>query len=379
MQAIAGSDLTYPYSKHPTAGTTIEVKPGVFWLTMPMGGGSLNHINLYLLEDSDGWFIVDTGLATRETKDHWINIFESQLKQKPVKGVICTHMHPDHVGQAGMITDRYRVPLYMTVSEYYQARSMFSGFSMQSSWISKEFYARAGMDTSFMEQMSSSWRKRMPQAMKAIQESGASQPTFPTGFRRIAEGDVFSIGDHDWQVVTGSGHSPEHACLYCKTLKTLISGDQILPIITSNVSVHPTEPDANPLKNWMDSHDKFLDVNPETFVLPAHNLPFFGVRERLRELINHHEDRMLAVEEHCVSPQTAKALLPVMFKRKLDARQTMMALGEAIAHCHLLMHRNRLERNLVDGVYRFTSIDPDLTRRAHPGQHDAPDDTPILV
>ncbi len=143
--------------------------------------------------------------------------------------------------------------------------------------------------------------------------------------------------------------------------------------------MHPTEPDANPLKNWMDSHDKFLDVNPETFVLPAHNLPFFGVRERLRELINHHEDRMLAVEEHCVSPQTAKALLPVMFKRKLDARQTMMALGEAIAHCHLLMHRNRLERNLVDGVYRFTSIDPDLTRRAHPGQHDAPDDTPILV
>ena len=378
MQTVHATDLTYPYTEHPKSGTTIELKPGVHWLTMPMGG-SLTHINLYLLEDHDGWFVVDTGLATRETKKHWEHIFDHALKNKAVKGVICTHMHPDHVGQAGMITERFHVPLYMTAAEYFQARSMFSGLSMQRSWLSTEFYSRAGMETSFLEQMSSSWRSRMPRSMQAMQEKTADTPVFPTGFRRIAEGDVFSIGEHDWQVVTGSGHSPEHACLYCKTLRTLISGDQILPIITSNVSVHPTEPDANPLKNWMESHDKFLDINAETFVLPAHNLPFYGVRERLRELINHHEDRMLAVEEHCVEPHTARALLPVLFKRKLDARQTMMALGEAIAHCHLLMHRNRLERNLVDGVYKFTSIDPDLSRRAHPNRHDAPDDSPILV
>ena len=378
MQAINGSDLTYPYDQHPKAGSTLEVKPGVYWLTMPMGG-SLNHINLYLLEDNDGWFVVDTGLATRETKEHWEEIFSNCLNRKPIKGVICTHMHPDHVGQAGMITDRYRVPFYMTAAEYYQARSMFAGFSTQSSWLSSEFYARAGMNQNFLEQMSSNWRSRVSQAMQSTRKPDSPSSVFPTGFRRIAEGDVFSIGDHDWQVVVGSGHSPEHACLYCKTLKTLISGDQILPVITSNVSVHPSEPDANPLKNWMDSHDRFLDISPETFVLPAHNLPFYGVRERLRELINHHEDRMLAVEEHCVEPQTAIALLPVMFKRKLDSRQTMMALGEAIAHCHLLMHRNRLERTLHDGVYKFKSIDPDLERRAHPDRHDAPDDSPMLV
>jgi glyoxylase-like metal-dependent hydrolase (beta-lactamase superfamily II) len=144
--------------------------------------------------------------------------------------------------------------------------------------------------------------------------------------------------------------------------------------------VHPTEPEANPLKDWMESHDKFLTTPTETLVLPAHNLPFYGVRERLRQLINHHEDRMLAIEEHCVEPKVARDLLPVLFKRRLDGRQMMMALGEAIAHLHLLMHRNRIERTLgEDGRYHFRSIDPDLSRRALPDRHEQPDDSPMWV
>lgn len=349
----------------------------MFWLTMPMGG-SLNHINLYLLEDHDGWFIVDTGLATEQTKSLWETIFSTTLKNKPIKGVICTHMHPDHVGQAGMITEKYKVPLYMTTAEFYQARSMFSGFSMQPSWSSQEFYLRSGMQSKFMKQLSSRWRGRWYSA-ESRPSRDREYPVFPLSFRRIREGDILNIGNHDWQVLVGSGHSPEHACLHCKSLHILISGDQILPVITSNVSVHPTEPEANPLKAWMDSHDKMLDLPEETFVLPAHNLPFYGVRERLRELINHHEDRMLTIEENCVEPKLAIDLIPFLFKRKLDERQKMMALGEAIAHCHLLMHRNRLERRLNNGVYKFRSIDPDLQRRSHPNQHDAPDDSPLLV
>jgi glyoxylase-like metal-dependent hydrolase (beta-lactamase superfamily II) len=161
----------------------------------------------------------------------------------------------------------------------------------------------------------------------------------------------------------------------------LISGDQILPIITSNVSVHPSEPNANPLKDWMESHDHLLEVIPDdTFVLPAHNLPFYGVRARLRDLISHHDDRMLAIEEACAEPQVAKDLLPVLFNRKLDPRQTMMALGEAIAHVHLLIHRNRLERiSGEDGIDRFRAMDPSLARRAHPDGHEAPDEAPTYV
>ena len=364
-------NLRYPFAEHPTPGTTQELAPGVRWLTTPMPG-SLSHINLYLLEDHDGWFVVDTGLNLPDTAEVWDQVFNNELGRKPVKGVICTHMHPDHIGQSAMITDRFRCPLYMTRTEYYQARSFSNNSgSHHQSWLGAEFYSRAGMPDDYLQQLEKMWSQRS--------SDGMSMPTMPSGYERLEDGQVLSIGGHDWQVVVGSGHSPEHACLYCAALKIMISGDQILPIITSNVSVHPTEPNANPLKAWMDSHDRFLSTPADTFILPAHNLPFYGVRERLRGLISHHDDRMLAIEEACREPQVAKDLLPVLFARELDPRQMMMALGEAIAHVHLLMHRNRIERQLhEDGRYRFLSIDPDLERRARES-HDAPSDGPVMV
>ena len=367
------NELTYPWDTHPTHGTTREVAPGVHWLTMPMGG-SLTHINLYMLEDHDGWYVVDTGLANRETQDLWREVFASVLGGKPVKGVICTHMHPDHTGCAGFITEEFHAPLFMTRGEYYQARSFSgSGPSHHSSWQGREFYLRAGMPPDYLETLA--------QAFQMRREDGYAMPETPGSYRRLEDGDILTIGDREWHVVVGSGHSPEHACLHSRSLKILLSGDQILPIITSNVSVHPNEPEANPLKVWMESHDDFLERIPaDTLVLPAHNLPFHGARARLRELIAHHEDRMLAIEESCVEPRIARELLPVLFKRKLDSRQMMMALGEAIAHLHLLMHRQRIERTLgEDGVYRFLSIDPTLAQRSNPTRHDAPDDGPIMV
>ena len=336
--------------------------------------GSLAFINLYLLEDQDGWWIIDTGLANKETSEVWQQVFDNALGGKPVVGVICTHMHPDHIGQAKDITDRFRCPLYMTQGEYFQARAFSNGGgNSRSGWIGEQFYTQAGMPTDYLEQLAKMWESRSSEGM--------SMPTMVQGYERLQDGQILRIGGTDWQIVVGAGHSPEHACLYSAALKVLISGDQILPIITSNVSVHPTEPNANPLKQWMESHDHFLEVIPsDTFVLPAHNLPFFGVRPRLRDLINHHEDRMLAIEEACVEPQIAKDLLPVLFARKLDSRQMMMALGEAIAHVHLLMHRNRLQREeAADGVFRFRSVDPSLARRAHPDNHEAPDEQPTYV
>ncbi len=365
------TSLEYPHPHHPAPGTTMEVAPGVRWLTMPMGG-SLNHINLYLLEDHDGWWVVDTGLPLAETTELWHEIFARELDGKPVTGVICTHMHPDHVGQAGMITEHFRCPLYMSRAEYFQARAFSQGGPGHHSWLSRQFYQRAGMPSDYLDDLRRQWEQRS--------NAGMTTSELPMGYRRLEHGDTLDIGAQTWQVLVGSGHSPEHVCLYCPSLKVLVSGDQILPVITSNVSVHPVEPEANPLKDWMESHDRFLKLPPDLLVLPAHNLPFHGVRERLRELIGHHEDRMLAIEEHCVEPRLARELLPVLFRRELDPRQMMMALGEAIAHLHLLMYRNRIQRTLhEDGCYRFLSIDPNLKRRAHPHDHDAPSDGPLLV
>lgn len=345
------SELIYPYAEHPAAGTTRELHPGVRWLTMPMGGGSLNHINLYLLEDTDGWWVVDTGLSLEEVAGLWDDIFRTELGGKPVKAVLCTHFHPDHIGQARMISDRFQVPLYMTHGEYYQARA-FAGNgpgSDSNAWQSEQFYRRAGMSDEVLTGLRNAWSQR--------RNDGMQMPRMPEGYVRLREGDELRIGKLRWRVVVGSGHSPEHACLLCGEAGLLLSGDQILPVITSNVSVHASEPEANPLKEWMDSLDRLLDLPEDLLVLPAHNLPFYGVRTRLRELLDHHEERMDLITEHCREPRSAFDLLPVLFKRKLDPRQSMMAMGEAIAHAHLLMHRNRLTRTLsAEGCYHYRSV-----------------------
>ena len=363
------TSLTYPWPDHPQEGTLRKVADSAYWLKMPLEGG-LDHINLYLLQDDDGWYVVDTGWNDARTERLWKGIFEQHLGDKPVKGVICTHFHPDHIGQAGTITDLFRCPLHMTFKEYYQALSFANARPRHQSWQSEVFYARAGMATGFSQELRKIVDRGNPMAKQNV----------PTGFRRLEHGDVLTIGGHDWRVLVGAGHSPEHACLHCAGLKLLISGDQVLPVITSNVSVFPNEPEANPLKVWLESHERFLDLPADTLVLPAHNLPFTGLRERLRSLIDHHADRMLAIEEHCVEPRKAVELVPVLFKRELNFMGTMMALGEVIAHLHHLMHHQRIERTLHDdGVYRFTSIDPSLPQRAHAEGHMDPDDEPMMV
>lgn len=366
------NELSYPYDDRPPAGTVQEIVPGVGWLSMPMPG-SLAFINLYLLEDDDGWFVVDTGWANEETSELWGQIFDTCLGGKPVKGVICTHMHPDHVGQAQMITERFECPLYMTQTEYYQARSFTAqGAGPFGSWQARKFYTEAGMPTEVIE--------AMRVALSSRQSGGFSDVVMPPGYVRLVDGGSLMIGGNEWKIVVGSGHSPEHACLHSSALGIMISGDQILPIITSNVSVFPNEPESNPLRAWLESLEDFMSTPEDTLVLPAHNLPFYGVRTRLRQLIDHHEDRLLAIEESCPQPTMATEFLPVLFKRKLEGANMMMALGEAVAHLHLLIHRNRIERTLDEqGVWRFVSIDPTLDRRRHQAAHDKPSDNPVMV
>ena len=364
------SILTYPFAEAPEYGTIQEVAHGVYWLRMPLPM-SLNHINLYLLEGNNGWTIVDTGIRGEETRDYWHDIFENCLKGKPVTQIICTHMHPDHTGQAGFLADRWRAPLLMSYSEYYQARLMGSMMQDAGNWMMSDYFERAGVDMSFLDRM---------REMRSQFTPEPEDLPLPGSYIRLSDGDEVQIGGNTWEVVVGNGHSPEHVCLYCRKLKVLISGDQILPVITSNVSVMPTEPFGNPMLGWMESHRKFMDRIPnDTLVLPAHNEPFYGVQERLQQLIDHHDDRMLILEENCVEPQLAIDLLPFLFKRKLEDHSMFMGLGECIAHLHCLISYGRMERTLTDGKFYYRSIDPDLSERARPGQHEEPDDAPIMI
>jgi glyoxylase-like metal-dependent hydrolase (beta-lactamase superfamily II) len=362
--------LSYPFKEPPEYGRCLEAAPGVFWLRMPLPM-SLNHINLYLLEGNEGWTIVDTGIRGEETRDLWFEIFESSLRGKPVTQIICTHMHPDHTGQAGFLSAHWRAPLLMSYSEYYQARVMGTMMSSGDNWQMSEYFQRSGIAQDFLDKM------------REVRSSFTPEPEdlpIPGSFVRLTDGDELQIGGNTWQVIVGTGHSPEHVCLYSRKLRVLISGDQILPVITSNVSVMPTEPMGNPLVGWLDSHEKFKTLIPsDTLVLPAHNEPFYGAHERLQQLIDHHEDRMLIIEENCVEPTLATDLLPFLFKRELEDHSLFMGLGECVAHLHCLMSRRRIERILKNDRYYYRSIDPTLNERARPGQHEEPDDEPIMI
>jgi glyoxylase-like metal-dependent hydrolase (beta-lactamase superfamily II) len=211
---------------------------------------------------------------------------------------------------------------------------------------------------------------------------GSIVTPMPGAFRRLCDGDSLSINGSRWRVVVGCGHSPEHVCLYNDSLNVLISGDQVIPKITSNVSVSASEPEANPLKDWLDSHEHFIATLPEdALVLPAHNTPFYGLHERLRYLIQHHEEHLLALEEACAEDaSSAYELLPVLFKRKLDGTQIGLALGECVAHLNYLYQRGQMSRvEDEEGCYRYQSIDSTLPKRLREVRHEPLDDIPLQV
>ena len=364
------NELEFPYLSTPEPGTAMEIAPGVKWLRMPLPM-SLNHINLYLIKDNLGWVVVDTGLRGAETNKLWHTIFEQALEGLPVTKVICTHLHPDHTGQAGFLCHHWNAPLLMSYSEYYQATYINTMMLKRGGMTKIDYLLKLGFTKDFLDSLES--------GSSYFQPSDSDTP-FPESFDRLVDGQKILFNDVEWSVITGNGHSPEHVCLYCPSLRLLISGDQILPIITSNVSVYPTEPEANPMTGWLDSHEKFISKIPnDVLVLPAHNSPFYGLHKRLEQLIEHHEDRMLILEENCVEAKIATDLLPLLFSRKLEGYMKIMAMGECIAHLHCLMDRKRIQRSLKNGIYYYQSIDPNLKDRANPGHHEEPEEYPLLT
>ncbi len=335
--------LHYPHAHPPLAGELIEVATGVFWLRMPLPF-QLNHINLWLLRDGDGWTIIDTGFPDDVVRATWTQIIE-QL-DGPVKRLIVTHFHPDHLGLASWLMEKTGARLAMTAGEFLTAHAVWNEVGGHGARFMVEQFRQHGLDAvrlAKFEQRGSGYRKAVP--------------ALPEYYQRLKAGDIATVDGKKWQILIGYGHAPEHMALYCAELGVLISGDMLLPRISTNISVFAATPDDDALGWFLSSLDELARGMPEeTLVLPSHGLPFVGVQARVDALCAHHEERLRALEEACeIAPQSAAELLDVLFQRALDTHQTMFAMGEAIAHLNLLEQAGRLSRNTdANGVIRYT-------------------------
>ncbi|MDO8698838.1 MAG: MBL fold metallo-hydrolase [Rhodoferax sp.] len=341
--------LHYPLGDTlPAAGEAVTVAPGVKWVRMALPF-ALNHINLWLLRDEidgqPGWSIVDCCISADEAKAQWEQVFAHQLEGLPILRVIVTHMHPDHIGLAHWLCERWNVRLWISATDYQVARNGTLGPAVASAAATAEFFASHGLND----------------PVTVAKLKGRSSyfttlvPSVPRQYRRMMEGDSLTIGGRQWLCISGHGHAPEHISLYCAETKVLIGGDMMLPRISTNVSVYDQEPEANALKQFLDSIDKFRALDAQTLTLPAHGKPFTGLHERIQQLHDHHRDRLAEVLEACTAtPGSAADMLPVLFKRPLDLHQTTFAMGESIAHLHALWFEGLLQRTQgEDGVYRF--------------------------
>jgi glyoxylase-like metal-dependent hydrolase (beta-lactamase superfamily II) len=341
-----GEQLTFPYIEPPAAAGMIEVASGILWsrLALPF---RLDHVNIYFIYDGDGWALIDTGLGDKATQAAWQPLLERLLSKRRLTRIIATHFHPDHVGSAGFLLQRFDVPLYMSATEYLQSLNLHLNPGALDAEHYRRFYLEHGLDTETTGRVVTGGHAYL-RLMSGL----------PPTYRRVVAGDVLRIGGREFDVLTGGGHSPEQVMLVCRADKLFFSADQVMANISPNVSVAAVDPEGDPLGQYLRSLRALRrEIAEDVLVLPGHNLPFYGVHTRIDELIGHHEVRCDRILRACrAAPRSAAELIPFVFTRVLDPHQMGFAFSEVLAHVNYMLRQGTLTPTAAaDGIRRVVA------------------------
>ncbi len=333
--------IRYPFDSPPETGAATEIADGILWIRLPLPM-ALDHVNIYALRDMAGWTLVDTGFDSRKARGIWADLLAGPLGGDPVTRVIATHHHPDHIGLAGWFVEN-GAELLTTRTAWLMARMLVLDEQDRPTVETLRFWRSAGMEPGILAQRAQERPFNFADMVHAL----------PLGYTRIAEGDVITAGGRDWHVRIGHGHAPEHATLWSGEDDLVLGGDQLLPSISPNLGVYATEPNADPVREWLDSCRAFQPhATGDQLILPGHKLPYSGLPDRLRQMIDNHHGALDRLRDHLRVPRTAAECFAPLFKRQIDAGTYGLALVESLAHLnHLLALQEITREKRGDGAW----------------------------
>ncbi|PQO23124.1 MBL fold hydrolase [Rhodobacteraceae bacterium WD3A24] len=344
MSGGSAEAVSHPWSAPPAEAEGCEVAPGVIWLRLPLPM-ALDHVNAYALDDGEGWTVVDPGIASRRSRAIWERILAGPLAGKPVVRVVVTHHHPDHIGLAGWFQREHGAELWTTRTAWLFARMLTLDEQPRPAPETMAFWKRSGMDPEILAQ----------RAQERPFNFADMVAPLPLGFRRIRQGDVLRMGGRDWEVHVGGGHAPEQATFWSRDDHLVIGGDQLLPGISPNLGVYATEPEADPVADWLEACARLLRIaRADHLVLPGHKLPFTGLPLRLHQKMDNHHHALERLLAHLDRPRVGGDCFAPLFKRRIDASNYGLALVEAVAHLNHLHQAGLATRRMgADGAWRW--------------------------
>ncbi len=347
MMDAAPEGIRHPWPEPPAPGGATRIADGVLWMRLPLPM-ALDHVNVYALDEGDGWTLIDTGMDTRRSRALWGELLAGPLAGKPVTRVVVTHHHPDHVGLAGWFQAAHGAELWTTRTAWLFARMLTLDEQDRPRPETLDFWRAAGMDPDELARRAGE---------RPVNFADMVAP-LPLGFRRVAQGDVLRMGGRDWQVHVGAGHAPEHATFWSRDDDLVIGGDQLLPGISPNLGVYATEPEADPVAEWLEACARLAGLaRPEHLVLPGHKLPFTGLPLRLRQKIDNHHEALARLLDHLDHPRSAADCFAPLFRRHIDAGTYGLALVEAVAHLNHLHRAGKVTRARgADGAWLWRRL-----------------------